>query len=99
MLSFCINRKHHCKYIKFLWEFELEERYITKTTKHLNQLFGPPQQLCLDCSIPTHDENFEIASYKLFKVNHPSNTKQRGVCIYHKIYPPSKMININSIQE
>ena len=35
----------------------------------------------------------------MFKANHPPDTKQRGVYIYHKICPPLKMINIKYIQE
>ena len=35
----------------------------------------------LDSSISNDDENSEIPGYDLFRADHPSNTKQRGVCI------------------
>ena len=35
----------------------------------------------LDSSISNDDENSEIPGYDLFRADHPSNTKQGGVCI------------------
>ena len=42
----------------------------------------------LDSSITDDDPRLSINGYKLFRRDHPSNTKQGGVCIYYKDYLP-----------
>ena len=42
----------------------------------------------LDSSIPNDDKRIDIAGYSLLRADHPSNTKKRGVCIYHKDFLP-----------
>ena len=48
----------------------------------------------LDSSISDDDDNLEILGYDLFRTDHPSNTKQGGVCIYHRNSLPLKILNI-----
>ena len=38
----------------------------------------------LDSSILVDDDNLEISGYNLIHLDHPSNSKRGGVCIYYK---------------
>ena len=37
-----------------------------------------------DSSVLEGDRNFQLSGYHHIRADHPSNTKRRGVCIYHK---------------
>ena len=58
-------------------------------------------ETCFDSSILGLDKNLQLNSYHLIRVNHPSNTKRGGVCIYHKEgvsrCPSSKIIKPQSM--
>ena len=41
----------------------------------------------------------EILGYKLIRSDHPSNSKRRGVCIYHKSALPLRVLDIYYLQE
>ena len=53
----------------------------------------------LDSSISNDDDNLEIPGYDLFRADHPSNTKQGGVCIYYRNSLPLKILNIQYLHE
>ena len=53
----------------------------------------------LDSSISNDDGNLEIPGYDLFRADHPSNTKQGGVCIYYRNSLPLKILNIQCLNE
>ena len=53
----------------------------------------------MDSCILSHDPNLEAQGYDLIRVDHPSNVKRGGVCIYHKNYLPLKLTNINLLHE
>ena len=53
----------------------------------------------LDSSTPADDNNLEISGYTLVRLNHPSNNKRGGVCIYYKSFLPSQSIlNVQYLQ-
>ena len=53
----------------------------------------------LDSSISNDHGNLEIPDYDLFSANHPSNTKQGGVCIYYRNSLLLKILNIQYLHE
>ena len=53
----------------------------------------------LDASISNDDDNLEIPGYHLLRADHPSNTKQGGVCIYYRNSLPLKILNIQYLHE
>ena len=53
----------------------------------------------LDSSISHDDNNLQIPGYNLYRVDHPSNIKRGGVCIYYKISLLLKIKNIQYLQE
>ena len=53
----------------------------------------------LDSSILLQDPNLEMQAYMLIRVDHPSNVKRGGVCVYYKDHLPLKLLNINYLQE
>ena len=46
-----------------------------------------------------NDENLKIPGYSMYCVNHPSNVKRGGVCIYYKTMLPLKVLSTNFPQE
>ena len=52
----------------------------------------------LDSSIPS-DSNLEISGYTLVRLDDTSNSKRGGVCIYYKSFLPSRIINVQYLQE
>ena len=53
----------------------------------------------LDSSIPSDDSNLKIPGYDLIRVDHPSNSKRGGVCVYYRNSPPLKILDIFYLQE
>ena len=53
----------------------------------------------LDSDKSDDDDNLKIASYNLMRADHPSNTKQGGVCIYYKHSLAFKLLNIHYLKE
>ena len=51
----------------------------------------------LDSEILTDDENLQIPSYIIARVDHSSNTKRGGVCVYYKTLL-SKVLDIKHLQ-
>ena len=47
----------------------------------------------------TDSDNLIIPGYELIRVDHPSNQKQGGICIYHKDFLPIKVNSISSLKE
>ena len=41
----------------------------------------------------------KIQGYKLIRVDHPSNQKRGGICIYHKDFLPIKVNKISCLKE
>ena len=50
-------------------------------------------------NILTDDENLQIPGYSTATVDHPSNTKHGGACVYYKTSLPSKLLDIKYLQE
>ena len=46
-----------------------------------------------------NDENLKIPEYIMHRVDHPSNAKRGGVCIYYKTMLPLKVLSANFLQE
>ena len=46
-----------------------------------------------------NDENLKIAKYIIYRVDHPSDVKRDGVCIYCKTILPLKVLSTNFLQE
>ena len=44
-------------------------------------------------------DNLKIPGYGLITVDHPSNQKQSGICIYHKDFLPIKVNNISCLKK
>ena len=60
--------------------------------------------ICLSETYLNHDtlsdsDNLKILAYELIRVDHPSNQKQGGICIYHKDFLPIKVNSISSLKE
>ena len=53
----------------------------------------------LDSNVSSNDNNVTIPVYDLYRVDHPSNVKREGVCIYYKNFLPLKVIDIQYLQE
>ena len=45
------------------------------------------------------NENLKILGYKLIRVDHSSNQKRGGTCMYHKDFLPIKVNNISCLKE
>ena len=56
-------------------------------------------ETCLDSSIPTNNDKWDINGYNLVRSDHPSNNKRGEVCIYYRSYLPLRVININYLNE
>ena len=60
--------------------------------------------ICLSETYLNHDtssdsDNLKIPGYELIRVDHPSNQKRGGICIYHKDFLPIKVNNISCLKE
>ena len=53
----------------------------------------------LNASISNDDDSLEVPGYNLFRADHPTNTKQGGVCIYYRNSLPLKILGIHYLQE
>ena len=47
----------------------------------------------LNSSIPYDDDNLEIPGYNLIGVDHPSEDKRAGVCVYYENTLPLKVLD------
>ena len=61
-------------------------------------------KICLWETYLNHDtlsdnDNLKIPGYELIRVDHPSNQKRGGICIYHKDFLPIKVNNISCLKE
>ena len=45
------------------------------------------------------DGNLKISGYIMYRVDHPSDVKRGGVCIYYKTMLPLKVLSTNFLQE
>ena len=45
------------------------------------------------------DSNLQIPGYNFARMDHPSNTKRGGVCLYYKCSLPLKVIDVSYLQE
>ena len=60
--------------------------------------------ICLSETYLNHDilsdnDNLKIQGYELIGVDHPSNQKRGGICIYHKNFLPIKVSNVSCLKE
>ena len=46
-----------------------------------------------------NDRRLELLGYYLFRSDHPSNNERGGVCIYYKLTPPLRILNISNLDE
>ena len=46
-----------------------------------------------------NDGNLKIPGYIMYRVDHPSDVKMGGVCIYYKTTLPLKVLSANFLQE
>ena len=53
----------------------------------------------LNVNISNGDDRMEFPGYILFRADHPSSTKQGGVCIYYQSYLPLKVPGIHYLQK
>ena len=53
----------------------------------------------LDSSTQPDDDNLEIAGYDRACADHPTNTRQRGVCIHYKTCLQLRVLNIVFLNE
>ena len=53
----------------------------------------------LDSSNLSDDDNFNLPGYNVVTIDHPSNAKEDGVCIYFKNSLPLKVLDIQLLQE
>ena len=56
-------------------------------------------ETCLDSDTSDDDDKLKIADYNLSRADHPSNTKQGGVCIYYKHTLAFRLLNIHYLKE
>ena len=49
--------------------------------------------------ILTDDENLQILGYSIAQVDHISNIKCDGICVYYKNLLPLKLLDINYLQK
>ena len=60
--------------------------------------------ICLSETYLNHDtlsenDNLKIPGYALIRVDHPSNQKRGGICIYHKDFLSIKVNNVSCLKE
>ena len=53
----------------------------------------------LNIEILSSDSNLQIPVYNFARMDHPSNTKRGGVCLYYKFLLPLKVIDVSSPKE
>ena len=53
----------------------------------------------LNSKILTDDENFHIPGYSIARVDHTSNVKRGGVCVYYKTSLPLKLLDVKYLHE
>ena len=53
----------------------------------------------LDSTTALDDENLHIAGYNLLRVDHASNSKKDGVCVYYKSSLALRLIDVHYLQE
>ena len=53
----------------------------------------------LNIEILSSDSNLQIPVYNFARMNHPSNTKRGGVCLYYKFLLPLKVIDVSYPKE
>ena len=53
----------------------------------------------LNSEILSSDSNLQIPGYNFARMDHPSNTKRGGVCLYYKCSLPLKVIDVSYLQE
>ena len=53
----------------------------------------------LDSTAALDDENLAIAGYNLLRVDHASNSKRGGVCVYYKSSLALRLIDVHYLQE
>ena len=53
----------------------------------------------LSSEILTDDDNLQMHGYSIAWVNHPSNIKCGGVCVYYETLLPLKFLDIKYLQE
>ena len=46
----------------------------------------------LTSTTDTNDENLKMPGYVMYRVDHPSDVKRGGVCIYYKTMLPLKVL-------
>ena len=56
-------------------------------------------ETCLTSTTDIKDENLKILGYIVYCVDHPSDVKRGGVCIYYKTMLPLKVLSTNFLQE
>ena len=63
--------------------------------KHLILFIICLSETYLDSSILTEEKSLIIGGYKLLRVDHLSDSKRGGVCIYHKESISVKVLNLS----
>ena len=53
----------------------------------------------LNPEILSSDSNLQIPGYNFARMDHPSNTKRGGMCLYNKCLLPLKVIDVSYLQE
>ena len=56
-------------------------------------------EMYLDFSAQPDDDNLETAGYDIARADHPTNTKRRSVCIYHKKCLSLRVHNIEFLNQ
>ena len=53
----------------------------------------------INVEILSNDSNLQIPGYNVARMDHPSNTKLRGVCLYYKCLLSLKVMGVSYLQE
>ena len=66
-----------------------------------NQVQGliPVKSFSISHDTLSDNDNLWIPSYELIRVDHQSNKKRGGICIYHKDFLPVKVNNVSCLKE
>ena len=56
-------------------------------------------ETCFNSETSPDDDNLERSGYTVIRIDHPSNTKRRRICIYYKNTLPFKLVIIKYLQE
>ena len=57
------------------------------------------QETYLNRDTLSDSDNLKIPGYELIRVDHTSNQKRRGICIYDKDFLPIKANNVSCLKE